>query len=297
MRQRKKRIFFLAAVIISIIIIIGFVIFKTDIFMPKFSEKVIKIDGIRNQLNQLNNVGCKIKDGKFNKEECTKGANGIQPRFALVGDSHGESLSSELEKAFKKNNSSFIPFVRSGCPLNFYMDDSFNNVNKECKLYQESIRKELKELKNIDTWIVISRRDGYFDVQGKKNFQLHIRSIKEILSQGKRVILVYPIPVFEKNISDYMANNLMFYNGKLNLISINSSEFSNRIKYFYDGFDSIDGSGQLFRIRSDQIFCNSFEQFHCSSQRDGIPLYIDNSHLSNEGARLVVDSIIKVINF
>ena len=80
------------------------------------------------------------------------------------------------------------------------------------------------------------------------------------------------------------------------MITTDSNKFQSRIKYFDDGYDSIGINNNLIRIRADLIFCNSFEKLKCVSQINGIPLYYDDSHLSNDGARLVVNEIMKYIH-
>lgn len=60
-----------------------------------------------------------------------------------------------------------------------------------------------------------------------------------------------------------------------------------------DALDRIGEHTNLIRIRPDKILCDTFVEDRCVVERNGVRLYYDDNHLSNTGARLVVDEIMK----
>ena len=298
----RNQIFSFSLIGILIFLVFGLVGHYNQGYPSRFTPELMKTHITRLHETLVKNAGCKLNNGKFNISSCLKGNKDIRPNYAVIGDSHGAAITHELDESFKKSNLSFIPYVRPGCPLNFYMEDSIAGDDQKCVLYQRAIQKEVVANNNIQTYILISKRDDpTLDKQNLNEksiigFESNINSIKEILTLGKRVILIYPTPVQEKMVSDYMSKNLLFNNGRLEMIKTDSNKFHSRIKYFYDRYDSIGINTNLIRIRADLIFCDSFEKLKCVSQINGVPLYYDSSHLSNDGARLVVNEIMKYIN-
>ena len=52
-------------------------------------------------------------------------------------------------------------------------------------------------------------------------------------------------------------------------------------------------NGAIVKIDPEEIFCNSFFLNSCTSSFNGIFYYYDDDHLTRDGARLVVDEILK----
>lgn len=297
----KTQIFTYSLICTLILLVFGLLGYVNEGYPSRFTPELLKLSNTRNHEALLINSGCNLENGKFNVETCVKGNKKIPPNFALIGDSHGQAIAHELEESFKKNDISYIPFVSSGCPLNFYMEEAKIHDLQKCALYQRAIKNELIARDDIRTLILISRRDDpSFDKRNPdekviKAFGSNIRSIKEILNLGKRVILIYPTPVHEIMVTNFMTKNTLFNNGRLESVSSDSIKFRKRIKYFYDGYDSIGLQSNLVRIKTDLIFCDSFEKLKCVYQVNGVPLYYDKGHLSNDGARLIVNEIMKYI--
>ena len=59
--------------------------------------------------------------------------------------------------------------------------------------------------------------------------------------------------------------------------------------------DRINENQLINKIKSQDIFCNSFLLKRCIIQLEGFPLYYDYDHLSNYGADLITNEIFKKI--
>lgn len=267
-------------------------------FPARFGSLLVKTDIFRENRQQQQVAGCKLYRGKFNFSTCLKGDLVSSPSVAIIGDSHGEVLVHELSNSFAKSNLSFIPFVKSGCKLNFYMEANVNEELQECNDYQKAVEDEVKANEKIKILIIVARWDsaelhGDSILAQQSEFELHVKTINQILALGKKIILIYPNPIHGKEVSEYMSKNILFYDEKLPMLTIDSEVFEKRIKYYNLRYDSIGSSKNVYRIETKSIFCNSTQGLKCISQVDGEPLYYDKSHLSNKGAVLIVDKIMR----
>lgn len=244
----------------------------------------------------LRTAGCKIAGEELDIAHCKKGVNDKPSSFAIVGDSHAAALVYQLEQTAIDQEFSFLPLVHSGCPLNFSLKPNLGNLEQQyCAKYQ-NLSKNLLLQPEISTIIVATRFDAVnqttlSDFQ-KVNLQQHVSAIRELLATGKNVILVYPIPVYSVFISDYMAKNLWFYEGQLPEIRMSKKKFKNRIIEVTTSYDAISAQN-LRKIYTEKIFCDRNNDGSCFTQIGNIPLYYDDDHLSNHGAKLIIDQIFK----
>ncbi len=265
-------------------------------FQSRMPTDVLAVDITRIHEQLLKDSGCNLHSTGFDLKDCIRGDKSIPPNYALIGDSHAQALVFELSAALRKNRKSFIPYVKTSCPLCFAMPPDADN--KDCAKYQNQIFKDISN-NNVGTYIVAARHalppSGELTADAKASFEAHKKSIVRLLDLGKKVILIYPIPAYGVPVSAFMAKNILFHGNKLGMISVNTKTFKERISYFYDGYDEIGFHPNLSRVYTDKIFCDTYEKDRCVAQLNGIPLYFDESHLSNAGALLVVKEIMKHI--
>lgn len=108
---------------------------------------------------------------------------------------------------------------------------------------------------------------------------------------------MYPIPEADRHIPRYMAKRAMFSHEHPSdrEMAISYEAYKIRNKEMIHLFDSIGEHPNLIRIRPDTIFCNTYIEANCVVQVNGGSLYRDEFHLSNLGARLVVEEVMRHI--
>lgn len=115
---------------------------------------------------------------------------------------------------------------------------------------------------------------------------------------GKKVILVYPVPEVGWNIPKYISKYQM-YNPDKSFSPITGSTsydiFKKRNQRSYNALDNIGKHKNLFRVLPENIFCNKDIKNRCIVQKNSDLYFTDDDHLSNTGAKLVVNKIIEKI--
>ncbi len=84
----------------------------------------------------------------------------------------------------------------------------------------------------------------------------------------------------------------------LSIIKVKSKNYrleKERSKSSFEVLDSIQGDN-IYRVYPDKVYCNTFLANRCIANIDKLMLYSDDDHLSNTGATLLNDLIVKKIN-
>ncbi|MBC7489701.1 MAG: acyltransferase [Glaciimonas sp.] len=298
----RKSIFLYFAICSLFFILFGLLGHITGGFPGRLDKSVSALSISKKYEDMHSKTGCHINmNGSFSFGDCIGGRESIEPRFALIGDSHAQTLVASLSDNFKKKDISFIPFVMSGCALNFFLVEVKNKNNGDCIKYQRAVLSSVYKLNLIETYIVDVRLyDNSSELTPSEAAILmvegNVKSIKKLIALGKTVILVHPVPQYDYPISVYMAKNLMFYGGVRAIPMEGIDSFRNKISFYQNKFSSIPPNEHLKHVYPENIFCDSFVKDYCVAQNDGIPFYWDGSHLTNEGAELVVQEILKWIH-
>jgi hypothetical protein len=248
---------------------------------------------------------------------CVKGDKSKIPKFALVGDSHAVALAFELDKSFSEVGFSFLQYTKNGCPFAPFLHHS---PSANCDKFQSAYLKDF-ESNNVETYIVAGRwahflnDSGFDNEEGKVEsrglfdyysanevlpgsphsyrkisiLNAYSKGISKLLAEGKRVVLVYPIPEQVWDIP-LIAAKATYLGGAFSKTGVKRDVIERRYSEVVSLFDSFGENKNLIRIFPTKIFCDANR---CASSLKGIPLYYDSDHLSNEGAKLVVKEILK----
>ncbi len=116
-------------------------------------------------------------------------------------------------------------------------------------------------------------------------------AVSDLLNSGKRVILVYPVPEVGWNVPIYASKK--FLHSTENSITTNYETYLQRNATAIKALDSLGMHDNLVRIHPDKTLCNTSAKGRCNAVSNGVPLYYDEDHLSNVGAALLTNEIIK----
>jgi hypothetical protein len=126
-------------------------------------------------------------------------------------------------------------------------------------------------------------------------------AINSILDLGHKIILVYPVPEVGFNVSQKIINNNSKYLEKLKIndneiinFSTDYDVYKKRNNKIFEIFDSLK-KDNLYRVYPHKNFCDTILKNRCVANNKDKLFYYDGDHLSLDGSKFVVDSIIKII--
>ena len=261
---------------------------------------------------------------------CEFGDKRATKSVILYGDSHAQAISEYLDIKLTEKNIKGIKVELDGC----HMVPSIIEFKESLKAENDCGRKFLNlisflKVKNSDV-IATSRWsfrlypvEGFIEDMPYKNseggfekesfrqyavlvddnlkFDKHSKTaavselVNGLLSTNLRLFLIYPVPEIGWDISRLNWNHYKNNNTLLESISIPKSDYETRNKFVEKIFDSFGGRKNLYPIRPSKVFCDTIVRARCVAQHNTVPFYYDDDHLSDVGAKLVVDMFIDEI--
>lgn len=320
-RINRKQLFTLCILASFAFALFGLIGHLNKGYKFRLSDEVLAYTNIQKEHEELrDDKGCNLSETNFALAGCIKGDKSKIPKFALVGDSHAVALAFELDKSFSEVGLSFLQYTKNGCP---FAPLFHHSQNESCDKYQSAYLKDF-ESNNVKTYIVASRWAFYLNDSNFNNEEGGIESARGIndtysanevstdssisnrkasilnayskgvlnlLGAGKRVVLIYPIPEQGWDIPNRAAKARLL-GIDLSMSSVKRDVIERRYSEVVSLFDSFGENKNLVRIFPTKIFC---DENRCASSLQGVPLYYDDDHLSNEGAKLVVKEIMKTL--
>jgi len=253
-------------------------------------------------------------------------------RYAfLYGDSHADALMREAKNAFKEAGVGLIFASKPACPpiLGVYRRDQVDPI--KCVEHNNRSFDFVLNNKSIDYVILTARwtlgiegqrfnnleggiesgSSPHLDIISDDKYLYHknyehtesltkayINSISRFLEAGKKVILIYPVPEAGWNVPDYIFKAYIRSRSSINDINFASTAYSvfiDRNSKTIDTLDRVQSSEGLFRVLPEKLFCNSVVSGRCITHQNGTIYYRDDDHLSDAGARLLIQEVLKYI--
>jgi peptidoglycan/LPS O-acetylase OafA/YrhL len=250
------------------------------------------------------------------------GGNG--PHWVLIGDSHAGVLATGLYDRAKTFASSFDAMIWGGCPVIFDVDylGTPPEDSMGCYAANQERRAQLRALPpsvvvysaRMGAWLEGTRFDngeggvepGYMDLltpttpfSGDRTKALQAKvtaTIKEILSMGHQVVLVYPVPEVGWNVPQTVRKLVPTLDA--NAWIADTGLTTSRERYFernhlaFEAYDAVGEDPRLVRIYPDQIFCDA-STGRCHTHDEASFFYSDDDHLSAPGADQVIAKIMQ----
>ena len=294
----------------------------TTVILISYCLYIFKTNGIDYRFPKIISESLSKKVTIHNKIDDKK------KNIVLIGDSHASALHYYLNEELKKYYNFFL------FDTVFYIND-FNSVKAKNKNISKKFEENNKNIKNFldtqkDTIIIwhqlwspiLDGIDYSYDYREKPaenyyepvNFRITSEeerkkylkeglqlTVNNVLKNDNILILVYPVPemLFHpiKSIErGLILNHLLNNNYKFTIPILTSDYYTykKKNKITFEMLDSIQGS-KIYRIYPEYLFCNTIIQNRCVTNNKEHLFYYDNSHLSLEGSKYVVNEIMKTI--
>lgn len=325
----RKQIFLFTAIGSMVFIAFGLAGHYSDGYKLRIDAKLAEIVN-RAEKKSFSNKLC-LKSEKSPSEDheyCVLVPNQEKLVF-LYGDSHAQALMFEAQKAFSKTEYGLLFAATSACPPVKGVYRADNPDKKACfeqnnQVYEDIANKPLVEYVILSArWTLgmegvrFDNKEGgiehgrkpHLDIVDNGNYLLHedythreliakayTNSIQYLLDRGKKVILIYPVPEAGWNVPDYMSRFYWVNPESVfdeSTASTSYKVFKDRNKRAIDALDNIKPNENLYRIFPETILCDKILPERCVTHMDSVILYRDDDHLSDAGAKLVIDQVLK----
>lgn len=242
---------------------------------------------------------------------CRIGANGVQPTWALLGDSHAETLADGVSDFLKKHGLAAEVLTYPGCP--FVLDLVPVHTTEPCADFAGAVLQRLTSTAT-KTVIINDRFTAYmlgtpfdneegglesvppFPVKVKDSSGLDherqegvrkalIRTIETLLEHKIRVVYIAPIPEVGWHVPRTVTK-LMARGGTQLTTSL--EVYTRRHRPTHDILRAFAGRPNFVAIYPDEVLCNRSDG-RCVTHSQQEVFYTDTDHLSRDGAKLLVD--------
>lgn len=253
---------------------------------------------------------------------CSLGSISEDKSFALIGDSHAGALQEALSNAALERGLGGIGLSYRSCPPLANAKDTVNDetcTNLRHAIFSEQGIKSLPHTvvvsarwalliererylndsdvrENGGEWIWSLNSDGVSDYSEDMKNEI-IKSLNLIVSSGRNLIIVYPIPEMGWEIPTHLARSILERGSVAKFdASVGIDSFFQRNEAAFAALDMVGGegfTGTVARVYPHEILCEQ----RCLAHFNGIPLYFDDDHLSKFGADLIVPEILDSFNY
>ena len=250
----------------------------------------------------------------------------------LIGDSHMQTLEKPLLEFSNENRFKLVVLNRPTCFYFLDLDLIIKNRLSGCTAkYQEQRRKIILSQPNA-TVIMGGRTPFYLSGEGfnnqegggdnkkAKGFFYNIKdttiskkddnnvllkksfnkTINDLLANNIKIVLIYPVPEVGWNVSKKLITRLALSGDGLkgvfetNPLTTSHKVFLKRSQNIYQIYKSINNQN-IIRVYPEKILCDSLIKNRCITHDKSKVFYIDDDHLSYEGAKLIVNKIEKAL--
>ena len=219
---------------------------------------------------------------------CSFNEDEKNPTVFLVGDSIMASIQEDLKTNLIKKDINFIPMTNAGC--DFLEKDNGTTCNK--KILNNRLKKIDEKLGSTIIFHLnyIQAKDD--DVFFKESF---LEKIYFYLNKDYNIILIYPIPHMDKNVSIEVEKNLINKKNKIDFVNIDFQRYTQESEKIFTLFDALNHKN-LYKVYPHTKLCNTHLIGKCVGNTQNEIYYVDKLHLSNEGSKLINVDLIKIID-
>ena len=215
------------------------------------------------------------------ENNCVLGAAGAEPHTAIWADSHGVSLAFALSERLSPRGEAVMQITGSGCPP----AQGYSRLDQPLCADQNDITLAgLESDERIDTVIFAVNFAAYPRQQWPAVMNGLAQSVDAMATVGKRIVLVYPIPVFEYDVPS--ALGMMVEHGQDPAsYALDRRRFEAANAFAYAGLEALRQRYDATAVRPVDVLCEATVCPAYTPERGA--LYYNRDHLSLEGARLV----------
>ncbi len=280
-----KPIFFVAGATMTAALVFAAAISLTNGFPNRFSAEALRMFRYGDDFNHRRP---QCHGGPDNNiayaDNCLFGPSGNRHVVAVWGDSYGAELAVALEEVIG-TGFSVMEVTSSACPpaLGFKTKD-----RPKCAAHNYDAVVGLTHDERVDVVILVAKYGHYVEPGLWPVFERGFEeAISTLVASGKRVIVIYPLPVYPRPVPDTLG--MMVARGQQpESYQLPASKYREENGIAIAELNSLTEKYRLQRVLTEDLFCSKSA---CSPYEGGEVLYWDDTHLSVSGAKKLAVAI------
>lgn len=232
-------------------------------------------------------------------------------RWAVLGDSHGVELAYALALELQdRGRGGVLQLTSSGCQPAL----TFESTVPGCSAWLREALDVLVADREITDVVIVWRHSFYLFGEHRPTYPVapngppnflsgmspndararYVASldaiVSRLLSAGKRVSLLDPVPELPKPAEYYVFAPAVRETGAGSAIAGSTAYYERRHGYILSALGRIATEQNVLRVPTSDLYCTEGQ---CLARQDGVTLYFDDNHLSVAGARRLAARIVE----
>ncbi|MAO90895.1 MAG: acyltransferase [Rhodospirillaceae bacterium] len=322
---KTRTVFVASAVTGAVLFVVGLTGYIAKGFPARFSDVQEQIAPPQTNMETACKDNWHYPYGKETRfSYCEFGDKSANKTVALIGDSHAEALFSTLDQELKDRKLRGVRLAAGQChPIPGFVDDQRPTLGPFCQEVYKVLFLFLKEKtdmaivsvrwsfqlypieNSIETLLFDNGEGGVevgpryrenltFDQNGLNNDATIKRNmlnefLARLVDSGHPIGVVLPVPEIGWHVPNYNFKKFVLSGLKVpEFVSISYEVFKKRNRFVNDVFENTPSRSKLIYIRPEKVLCDTYVSNRCVAQIGQRPLYYDDDHLSDYGAKLVL---------
>lgn len=252
----------------------------------------------------LKNIVATENDKNPRRDECHIAGDRVPPQCKygtgdvhaiVLGDSHADAIVRAVEKSLPENTS-LLQWTYSSCPL---INGVQRDRNFKCAGFIKFALDEKEKYKGVP--IIISNKLNFLD-SNKDEYYLRNKDFsKESLkneyiktlckfSENNPVYVLQSVPTYQQRVPSFIVHNVILR--KNDRLSINLSDYRRSVESSYTAQKLASNKCNVKIINTEKYFCDTSK---CYADKNGVPLYYDDNHLSSFGSDHLISEFKKIM--
>ena len=308
-RLKKHKLIAASALGSFAFLALGYTIFNETDFYRKYNERQIRFMASLSEPSREQSWD-KCSNAEIDKP-CVAGDTDAATRVVLFGDSHAFTLFHPLSEEISSRHEKLVLYTDGNCPPIFATEDELRGI--DCLARNRKIYEAILNDQKVKDIILVARWSWYmegrpFDNQlggkgGKSSrflgkfkseseretlvSELFSETFDRLSKAGKKVVIVNSIPEAGWNVPRKIL-------ALLGDNRIQSVDLSYDYRTYLDRNHPFDRLLKKFRnnanldvVEPSAVLCRTFVKDRCALTLNGMPLYMDDNHVTGVGAALI----------
>jgi peptidoglycan/LPS O-acetylase OafA/YrhL len=233
---------------------------------------------------------------------------GAGKTYAMWGDSIGASMAPALREELQRHDIGLVQLTHGFCAPIIGVSTAREEGAANCDAFNERAISYLKS-SSVDTVVLAASWVNFFNARYMQIDDVEYsgrnvsvadmarrvqETIKMLENSGKRVVVIYPSPLFDKPVMDIMAGRIIKGDATPDF-EFSRADFKANTGRAYDVLNAAVPQN-ITKVLPEAIFCGPSANATCFFGRDGVAYIADKGHYTHVGAAMVVERMMSELD-